>query len=155
MTEHTVRRPVERRPTHPGELIAEALRDDLRIPIADAARRLSVSQRLKQLEAEGIVLRRTSRDGHGWTYHLSEAGEEFVPIVMALGIWGQRWSRRELAEHEQDLGLLLWAIERGAHPECLGDGRTVVELELTDQPEAKRRWSPERERTLRALPETA
>ena len=44
MTEHPVRRPVERRPTHPGELIAEALRDDLRIPIADAARRLGVSR---------------------------------------------------------------------------------------------------------------
>ena len=99
-----------------------------------------LSQRLKQLEAEGIVLRLPSGDGHGWTYHLSEAGEEFVPIVMALGTWGQRWSRRELAEHEKDLGLLLWALERGAHPESLGDGRTVVELELTDQPEARRRW---------------
>lgn len=99
-----------------------------------------LSQRLKQLEAEGVVARRRSDDRHGWTYHLTKAGEEFMPIVMALGTWGQRWSRRELAEHELDLGLLLWALERGAHPECLGRERTVVELELSDQPERKRRW---------------
>ena len=99
-----------------------------------------LSQRLKQLEAEGIVDRRRAADGRGWTYHLSEAGEEFVPIVMALGVWGQRWSRRALAEHEIDLGLLLWALEKGAHPECLGEARTIIELEFTDQPEHKRRW---------------
>lgn len=99
-----------------------------------------LSHRLKQLEAEGIVARCKSDDGRGWTYHLSPAGEEFVPIVTALGVWGQRWTRRELAEHEIDLGLLLWALERGAHPEHFGDARIIVELELTDQPDRKRRW---------------
>ena len=43
--------------------------------------------------------------------------------VMALGAWGQRWTRRELAEHEIDLGLLLWELEKGAHPEQFGDPR--------------------------------
>lgn len=99
-----------------------------------------LSQRLKQLEAEAVVVRRKSADRHGWTYRLSKSGEEFVPIVMALGIWGQRWSRRALAEHEIDLGLLLWALEQGAHPECLGEERTIIEVELTDLPEHKRRW---------------
>ena len=107
------------------------------VPLASAT---LLSQRLKQLEAEGIVMRRKSSNGRGWTYHLSEAGKEFVPIVMALGVWGQRWTRRELAAHEMDLGLLLWALERGAHPECFGAGRTIIELEFTDQPENKRRW---------------
>lgn len=99
-----------------------------------------LSQRLKQLEAEGIVTRRRSPDRRGWTYHMTTAGAEFVPIVMALGAWGQRWTRRELAEHEIDLGLLLWALEKGAHPEQFGDARTVVEFDLSDQPENKRHW---------------
>src|SRR5262249_24040786 len=98
-----------------------------------------LSQRLKQLEAEGVVLRRRS-GGRGSTYRLSKAGEEFVPIVMALGTWGQRWTRRALAQHEMDLGLLLWALEQGAHPECFGSEPTIIEIELTDQPEARRRW---------------
>ena len=99
-----------------------------------------LSQRLKDLQAEGIVERRPIGSGRGSTYHLTPAGEEFTPIVVSLGVWGQRWARRALAEHEVDLGLLLWAIERGAKPEALGPGRTVVQLNLTDQPKAKRHW---------------
>ena len=98
-----------------------------------------LSRRLAELEAEGVVERREAADGR-WTYHLTPAGEEFVPIVTALGVWGQRWASRELAENEMDLSLLLWALEKGAHPESFGPGRTIVELELADQPERKRRW---------------
>lgn len=99
-----------------------------------------LSQRLKQLEAEGIIKRRKAEYGRGWTCHLTEAGRDLVPIVMALGEWGQRWARRDLAENEIDLGLLLWALEKGANPRAFGSGRTVIELELPDQPEHKRRW---------------
>ena len=99
-----------------------------------------LSRRLHQLEAEGVVERRRSASGGRWTYHLTPAGQEFVPIVEALGIWGQRWSRRELAEHEMDLGLLVWALEKGAHPDAFGVARSLVELEFKDQPPNKRRW---------------
>jgi DNA-binding HxlR family transcriptional regulator len=99
-----------------------------------------LSSRLKQLEKEGIVCRRKSASGGNWTYHLTPAGEELTPIVMSLGVWGQRWSRRELAEHEIDLGLLLWAMERCTKPGAFGTSRTVVELTFTDQIEKKRHW---------------
>lgn len=99
-----------------------------------------LSKRLKDLEAEGIVERRRSAGGNRWSYHLTPAGEEFVPLVMDLGIWGQRWSRRQLEEGEIDLGLLLWALERGAHPEAFGPDRTVVRLEFRDQPANKQFW---------------
>jgi DNA-binding HxlR family transcriptional regulator len=99
-----------------------------------------LSRRLKQLEAEGVVERRKSASGRSWTYHLTPAGEELAPLVLALGTWGQRWSRRALAEHEVDLGLLLWALERSVRPEAFGAGRTVVELVFPDQPAHKRRW---------------
>ena len=99
-----------------------------------------LSRRLKQLEAEGILERRPACHGGGSTYHLTEAGREFVPVVEALGIWGQRWSRRQLAEGEVDLGLLVWALERSVDPDAFGPGRTVVRLELTDQPGNKRFW---------------
>lgn len=98
-----------------------------------------LSHRLKQLEKEGIVERRKSPSGRSWTYQLTKAGEDLAPIVMALGVWGQKWSRRELARHEIDLGLALWAIERGARPEAF-DERTVVQLTLTDQTLKKRHW---------------
>jgi DNA-binding HxlR family transcriptional regulator len=99
-----------------------------------------LSRRLGQLVAEGIVERRRSESGRSWTYHLTPAGQEFVPIVMALGAWGQRWSRRELAEHEVNLDLLLWAMENSVRPDAFGKERTLVEVQFIDQPEHKRCW---------------
>jgi DNA-binding HxlR family transcriptional regulator len=99
-----------------------------------------LSRRLKQLEAEGVVERKPSGNARSSTYHFTPAGREFIPVIEALGVWGQRWSRRELAENEIDLGLLLWALERSVDAGGLGPGRTVVRLELTDQPARKRHW---------------
>jgi DNA-binding HxlR family transcriptional regulator len=53
-----------------------------------------LARRLRQLEAEGVIVRRKSPSRRGRTYHLSKAGEELVPIVKALGTWGRRWTRR-------------------------------------------------------------
>lgn len=99
-----------------------------------------LSRRLKQLEAEGVVERRKSTAGLSWTYHLTEAGADFVPMVETLANWGRRWTRRELAENEIDLGLLLWSLERGVDPTAFGPGRTAVALCFTDQPAAKAQW---------------
>ena len=99
-----------------------------------------LSARLKQLEAEGIVERRAAPGSKIRSYHLTEAGAEFIPMVEALGIWGQRWSRRQLVEGEVDLGLLVWALERGVDPTAFGETRSVVQLHLTDQPGNKQLW---------------
>ncbi|HKJ63114.1 MAG TPA: helix-turn-helix domain-containing protein [Hyphomicrobiales bacterium] len=99
-----------------------------------------LSRRLKELEAEGIIERRKSPSGRSWTYHLTQAGREFIPVIEALGVWGQRWSRRELAEHEINLDLLLWAMENSVKPDAFGAARTLVEMQFTDQPKHKQRW---------------
>lgn len=99
-----------------------------------------LSRRLKALEAEGIIERRASAKGRGATYHLTPAGAEFVPLVEALGVWGQRWSRRELADHEVDLGLLIWAMEKSVRPQAFGVRRTIVQMTFPDQPPSKRHW---------------
>ena len=98
-----------------------------------------LSQRLKQLAVEDVLERRPDQ-GNGFVYALTEAGQEFVPLVSALGVWGQRWTRRELQEHEIDLGLLVWSIESSARAGCFGARRCLIRLELSDQPEAKRFW---------------
>jgi len=98
-----------------------------------------LAQRLRWLAAEGVVERRQSAGRHA-IYDLTEAGRDFAPLVKALGIWGQRWSRRELAPHEMDIGLLLWAMEQGACADAFGERRTVLQLDFIDQPAHKRRW---------------
>ena len=99
-----------------------------------------LSRRLKELEAEGIVERRRVPGTRHMSYHLTPAGAEFAPLVEALGVWGQRWARRELQKHEADLGLLIWALQRSVHPEVFGKARTIVELRFPEQPKAKQRW---------------
>ena len=99
-----------------------------------------LSQRLKQLEAEGLVTRTRGEGGRYWLYRLTEAGAEFLPLVGALGAWGRRWTRRELAEGEIDLGLLIWGLEFSVDAGAFGSRRTVIELTFPDQPRHKRRF---------------
>src|SRR5262245_27063740 len=79
-----------------------------------------LSRRLKELESEGVIERRRPPNGRGWTYHLTAAGREFAPLIQALGVWGQRWTRRELARHEINLTLLMWALEISVKPAAFG-----------------------------------
>jgi DNA-binding HxlR family transcriptional regulator len=99
-----------------------------------------LSHRLRQLQAEGVVERQPAVKGKGSVYRLTPAGKEFAPIVEALGVWGQRWSRRELADHEIDLKLLIWAMERGVSAGAFGGRRCVIMLTFTDQPESWKHW---------------
>jgi antitoxin HigA-1 len=44
MSELSVTRPIVRTPSHPGELMREILDDHVKLPIAEAARRMKVSR---------------------------------------------------------------------------------------------------------------
>lgn len=96
-----------------------------------------LSRRLKELVAEGVVER--AETGGAKRYALTDAGRELLPLVETLGVWGQRWTRRQLEKGEVNLTLFLWAFERSVRPTAFRR-RTVVELELRDQPANKRRW---------------
>jgi len=98
-----------------------------------------LSKRLKDLEAAGAVERR-ERAGGAPEYHLTESGRELGPIVRMMGEWGQRWLRSQLTRDQLDAGLLLWDMHRRIDPRSFPPGRTVVRIELTDEPKAKRRY---------------
>lgn len=98
-----------------------------------------LSSRLKWLIDEGVVAREDIGVGRPG-YVLTEPGREFVPLVEALGTWGQRWTRRELREHELDLGLLVWSLESCCNPNAFGERRCLIRLELTEQVKTKRFW---------------
>jgi DNA-binding HxlR family transcriptional regulator len=99
-----------------------------------------LSRRLRQLEAEGVIERRGRSGQRGCTYHLTQSGREFVRLVEGLGVWGQRWARRQLAANELDVKLLMWDLERGVRAQAFGPEQTVVRIEFIDQPATKRLW---------------
>lgn len=98
-----------------------------------------LSKRLKDLEQAGVVERRRGSGG-AIEYHLTESGRELGPIVRIMGEWGQRWLRSRLTRDRLDAALLLWDMRRWIDPGRFPSGRTVVRIELTDQPMAKRYW---------------
>jgi DNA-binding HxlR family transcriptional regulator len=63
---------------------------DLRRALPKASSNL-VADRLRELEAHGVVRRRRLAPPAGsWVYELTDRGRELEPIVLALGDWGVR-----------------------------------------------------------------
>lgn len=100
-----------------------------------------LSQRLRELEAAGVVQRVAGSGGAGLEYRLTRSGEELKPVIETLGLWGYRWIQRELRQDELDPALLMWDIRRSIDPSPLpADRRTVVQFELLGVPAKKSRW---------------
>jgi DNA-binding HxlR family transcriptional regulator len=93
-----------------------------------------LSDRLKALEKAGVVERRRSIIGKGMEYHLTVAGQEFKPIILALGEWGQRWARTDFSSGELNAGLLMWYVHRNVNAAAFPPGRAVVQFEFNDLP---------------------
>ena len=98
-----------------------------------------LTQRLRKLEELGVIERR--REKGGWEYHLTAAGEELRPIVVAIGHWGARWIGSRLKRRQLDAGFLMWDIRRFAQVDEFPAGRRVViHFNFTDAPRGERLW---------------
>ena len=99
-----------------------------------------LTKRLKELETTGVIERRKPSKGKGYEYHLTEAGREFEPIVMALGVWGRRWVARTLTDDQIDVGLLMWDMRRTVKPEVLPISPSVIHFHYDDSPRRGPDW---------------
>ena len=98
-------------------------------------------QRLRKLEEVGVVKRIVGRAGGPAEYHLTGAGEELRPIVMALGEWGARWIGSRLKRGQLDAGFLMWDIRRFVHLDKFPRDRSVlIHFRFTDAHAGERRW---------------
>ena len=97
-----------------------------------------LSQRLKGLEDDGVIVRRS--DAGGASYHLTEAGEELRPVIEALGQWARRWVSRSYQEYELDPGVLMWSFRRHVVISEFPFGRSVVHFRLDGLPSSRRYW---------------
>ena len=100
-----------------------------------------LSQRLKELEAAGIVAHAASRgDPAVSEYRLTESGRELGPLVEAFGIWGQRRIESKLSLQHLDVDLLMWDMRRSLNTTPMPARRSVVEIVYPELPPAQRRW---------------
>ena len=94
-----------------------------------------LSQRLKELEAAGVI-----RHDDTPAYRLTEAGEELAPVIIAMGVWGQRWVESAADGPDWDAGVLMWDMRRRIDTSVLSPGRTVLQFDYADAPAEMRRW---------------
>ena len=123
------------------ELIAGSTRfNDLRRGIPKMSPTL-LSQRLKELEAAGVIDRRELRSEKGvFEYHMTESGKDLRPVVEAMGFWGQKWVEARLTLKNLDPSLLMWDMRRNLNPSPLPDRRTVIQFLYHELPASKRSW---------------
>jgi DNA-binding HxlR family transcriptional regulator len=102
-----------------------------------------LSKRLKELEEAGVIVTvpvAQAKSGEGFEYRLTEAGEDLRPVVMALGIWGQRWIESDLSLKNLDPSLLMWDMRRHLDPRPLPPRRCTINFLYPELAPAKRSW---------------
>lgn len=98
-----------------------------------------LSKRLKELERAGIIATRLSPAGTA-EYHMTEAGEDLRPVIMNLGIWGQRWVESQVTLKNLDPSLLMWDMRRWLDPSPMPPRRYTIKFEYPELAESRRHW---------------
>ncbi len=91
-----------------------------------------LTTRLRELEANGVLIKRPVSGLRGHQYCLTEAGRELASVVDALAVWGMRWARDEMEQDDLDVTLLMFDIQRGINTSVLPDGETVLQFSFPD-----------------------
>lgn len=92
-----------------------------------------LTKRLNELASAELVLRRKMTGQRGYEYHLTQAGKETLPLILAIGEWGMRWARGNIRDSELDLELLMLYLQRSVKTECLPGEESVIKFAFTDQ----------------------
>jgi len=85
-----------------------------------------LSKRLKQLEANGLLVKKQSPGQRSTEYRLTPSGRELGPIIDHLATWGLRWARRQVNEEDIDVVGFMWDFHRTLRTAELPDGETVI-----------------------------
>ena len=99
--------------------------------------RALLARRLTQLEAAGVLAKEPLPGQRGYRYSLTESGNEFRPVIEALGTWGQRWTVR-IERRNLDAGFLMWNVRRRIARDLLPDRRVLVCFRFTSVPSTYR-----------------
>ncbi len=90
-------------------------------------------KRLKQLERKGVVAIVPVHGGRGHEYHLTPAGRDLEPVIMALGEWTVRWLFSDPLPRDVDPVTLTWWMHRRVDEERAPTGRVVVQFDYHDE----------------------
>ena len=104
--------------------------NDIHHGVPSMSRALLV-ERLRQLEADGVIERRARKDGAGADYRLTPAGDALRPVLDLLGRWGLEYGRGRLDPSDKDADVLMWWLRRRVDCGALPNRRVVIRFELS------------------------
>lgn len=99
-----------------------------------------LNTRLKDLEKNGVIVKRPISGQRGHEYRLTPAGKELGPVIESLVVWGMRWARDEIRDDEADVAFLMFDIERNIVADELPGGETVLCFQFPDLEEFSTWW---------------
>ncbi len=99
-----------------------------------------LSKRLKELQKAGIIHTRRAKSSGSVEYVLTQSGEDLRPLVMSLGIWGQRWVESKLSLKNLDPTVLMWDMRRFLDPTPLPERPCTIHFEYPELDDARRHW---------------
>lgn len=99
-----------------------------------------LNTRLKELEANGVIIKRKLNNQKGSEYRLTPAGKELSSVVDSLAVWGMRWARDEMEDDDLDITFLMFDIQRNISTTALPGGETVLCFQYQDLDDFGRWW---------------
>ncbi|MDV3207006.1 MAG: helix-turn-helix transcriptional regulator [Rhodococcus ruber] len=91
--------------------------------------RTLLATRLRHLERKGVLER--VPQARGCEYHLTPAGRELAPILVAIGEWAVKWLFSEPLPAEVDPVTLTWWMHRRVDRDRVPPQRVVIEFDYT------------------------
>ena len=95
-----------------------------------------LTNRLKALESNNMIVKRKIPAQRGFEYFPTEATQNLLPVLVSLGEWGLTWARHTLWEGDFDVEFLMTYLERSIDPTKLPGNETVVFFKFKDLAEA-------------------
>jgi DNA-binding HxlR family transcriptional regulator len=99
--------------------------------------RALLSERLRQLEREGIVEKTVDSTGAHPEYRLTVAGAAFREVIGGLAQWGLQHARDRLEAHDLDPGLYMWKLRTHIDKRILPSKRVLLRFEFTGVPKSR------------------
>lgn len=99
-----------------------------------------LSKRLKQMESDGLLIKKEVAGEKATEYRLTRCGRELAPVIDYMARWGLRWARRRIDEEDLDAGGLMWDFHRTLRTGELPDGETTFCITMPELDSSNRWW---------------
>ena len=93
-----------------------------------------LSRRLKEMEANGLVIRNDAGKGAHAEYFTTPLADELEPLIRGLGEWAHRNIDCDVSLQDLDARMLMWNIRGKINQLQLPKRKSVIQFILSDEP---------------------